>query len=94
MPPYYYERIAKCALQVGNYVLADKRREYDYHEISWKYYKLYLKYANYWKVPYHDKTAQTMVANLIEQFETMLTPLIKEQKRKNVWKKDIDSLKL
>ena len=94
VPPYYYERIGKCSLQVGNYILKDHRREYDYHEISWKYYELYLKYARFWKVPYHDKAAEENVKKLIGQFEEILKPIIKEQKRKNVWKKDVDSLKL
>ena len=94
VPPYYFEKIAKCALQAGNYILKENRREYDYHQMSWKYYELYLKYATHWKVPYHDSQAHKNVKTLLRQFEEILTPVIKEQKRKNVWKKDIDSLKV
>ena len=88
VPPYYFERIAKCALQAGNYILKENRREYDYHQMSWKYYELYLKYATHWKVPYHDSKAHKSVKTLLRQFDETLAPVIKEQKRKNVWKKE------
>ena len=61
--------------------------------MSREYYGYYLKYAKYWEVSYHNKDAEDQVNRLIDQFKDILDPIIKEQKRKKVWKKDVDSLK-
>ena len=93
IPPYIFERIGKAALQSGNYLLRSGHKNYEYHQMSREYYGYYLKYAKYWEVPYHNKDAEDQVNRLIDQFKDILDPIIKEQKRKKVWKKDVDSLK-
>ena len=93
IPPYIFERVAKAALQSGNYLLRTGQKNYEYHQMSREYYQYYLKYAVYWEVPYHNKEAEEQINRLLGQFEEILDPVIKEQKRKKVWKKDVDALK-
>ena len=85
--PFYFERIGKCALQVGNLAMKKDSKNYEFHKMSWEYYKHFIEYGKHWKPFYYTTESIKKVKTLLNQFDKILEPLIKKQNVKKVWKK-------